>query len=57
MFDQDGIDVHAHDGMPAFYQLTAKTSGTAAGVENAGVAFTHGVDKPGFPIDILALGP
>ena len=55
VLDEDGIYVDSHDAVAAAKQLAAYAAGATAGVENGGVAFHHGVDKPSLTIDVLAL--
>lgn len=54
--DEDRVDVDSHDVVAECGESCAGASGAAAGIEDACVAWCHGVDEAGFAVEVVAGG-
>ena len=53
--DQMRVQIHPGHLVPALAQPAANASGAAAGIQNPAAPLGHGINQPGFPIDVFAL--
>jgi len=54
--DEDRVDVDADDVVADACEVAAESAGSAAGVEDAGVARGDGVDEACFAVEVVAVG-